>query len=47
MTQYRRDHLPGGTFFFTVALAERSSRLLIEHIERLRDAVRYARARPL
>jgi putative transposase len=36
MTQYRRNYLPGGSFFFTVALAERSSRLLVEHIELLR-----------
>jgi putative transposase len=45
MTQYRRNYLPGGTFFFTVALAERPSRLLVEHIELLRNAVRYTRTR--
>jgi putative transposase len=35
MSRYRRSCLPGGTFFFTVALAERSSSLLVDHIERL------------
>jgi putative transposase len=45
MTQYRRNYLPGGSFFFTVALAERSSRLLVDHIELLRNAVRYTRVR--
>jgi REP element-mobilizing transposase RayT len=25
MTQYRRNFIPGGSFFFTVNLAERSS----------------------
>jgi putative transposase len=34
--QYRRSNLPGGTYFFTVNLAERKRRLLIEQIEILR-----------
>jgi putative transposase len=34
--QYRRSNLPGGTYFFTVNLAERKRRLLIEHVEILR-----------
>lgn len=33
---YRRSQLGGGTYFFTVNLAERSRRLLVEHIETLR-----------
>jgi putative transposase len=37
---YRRSDVAGGTFFFTVNLADRSSRLLITHINRLRDSVR-------
>ena len=37
---YRRSHVAGGTFFFTVNLADRSSRLLTQHIDVLRDSVR-------
>jgi putative transposase len=36
MTRYRRAKIEGGTFFFTVALADRSSDLLVRHIDRLR-----------
>jgi putative transposase len=36
MSRYRRSVAPGGTFFFTVALADRRSRLLVERIDRLR-----------
>jgi putative transposase len=43
MTNYRRNFVPGGTFFFTVNLAERRLRLLTEHIDKLRTAVRVAR----
>jgi len=42
MTNYRRNLVPGGTYFFTVNLADRSSRLLTDHIEPLRSAFRYA-----
>lgn len=39
MTEYRRFHLPGATWFFTVNLAERlGNRLLVEHIDVLRAA---------
>jgi REP-associated tyrosine transposase len=38
MPNYRRVRVPGGTYFFTVAIAERRARLLIEHIDALRDA---------
>jgi putative transposase len=41
--RYRRTDVAGGTFFFTVNLADRSSRLLIDHIDLLRDAVRNVR----
>ncbi len=37
--QYRRAHVPGGTYFFTVNLAERSRTLLVNHIDDLRNAV--------
>jgi len=37
---YRRALIPGGTNFFTVALADRKSPLLIDHADALRDAIR-------
>ncbi len=41
MTQYRRALIPGGTWFFTVNLAERTvSRLLVDQIDALRSAIR-------
>jgi len=45
MTNYRRNFIAGGSFFFTVNLADRHSRLLTDHIEHLREAFRYARGR--
>ena len=36
MSRYRRAHIPGGTFFFTVTLADRSNDTLIRNIGRLR-----------
>jgi putative transposase len=42
MTNYRRAYLEGATWFFTVNLAERRSRLLVDRIDDLRAAVRYA-----
>jgi putative transposase len=38
MSRYRRAHLEGGTYFFTVTLADRSSDLLVRHIDHLRHA---------
>lgn len=38
MSRYRRSLTTGGTFFFTVTLADRGSRLLVDHIDRLRRA---------
>ena len=37
--QYRRARLAGGTYFFTVNLAERNRKLLVEHVEVLREVV--------
>jgi len=37
--RYRRAHSPGGTFFFTVNLADRTSSMLVDRIDALRDAV--------
>jgi len=45
MTDYRRNFVAGGSFFFTVNLAERRLRLLTDHIDLLRVAVRETRAR--
>ena len=36
MSRYRRAKIEGGIFFFTVALADRSSDLLVREIDRLR-----------
>jgi putative transposase len=38
MSRYRRAQIEGGIFFFTVTLADRSSDLLVRHIDRLRNA---------
>ncbi|WP_448678550.1 REP-associated tyrosine transposase [Pseudomonas nicosulfuronedens] len=45
MTSYRRDRTDGATWFFTLALADRRSRLLVENIDLLRDAFRYTQQR--
>jgi putative transposase len=45
MTNYRRNFVPGGTYFFTVNLANRDSGVLTENIALLRTAFRYARLR--
>src|SRR4051812_30763776 len=45
MPQYRRAKISGFTFFFTVVLADRSSALLVEQIDRLRTVYRLARER--
>jgi putative transposase len=45
MTNCRRNFVPAGSYFFTLNLAERNSRLLTDHIEELRAAFRYARDR--
>jgi len=43
--RYRRANVAGGTFFFTLNLADRSSRLLLDHIDLLRDTLRIVRRR--
>ena len=45
MPDYRRNRVPGGTYFFTVNQLDRRRRLLIEHIEVLRSAMRGVRNR--
>ena len=39
MPEYRRHRVPGGTYFFTLALANRRSNLLVREIAALRAAV--------
>ena len=43
MVRYRRNFVPGGTYFFTVTLADRRSRMLVEHVRTLRHAFRISR----
>src|SRR5262244_760943 len=45
MARYRRAKVEGGVFFFTVALADRSSDLLVRHIDRLRGVYTSVRER--
>jgi putative transposase len=41
---YRRVWQPGGTYFFTINLLQRKDNdLLIRHIEKLRDAIRWVK----
>ncbi|MEO5344292.1 MAG: transposase [Gammaproteobacteria bacterium SHHR-1] len=37
--RYRRANVPGGSYFFTVNLAERRLRLLVDHVALLRTSV--------
>src|SRR5262245_17722934 len=43
MVRYRRNFLAGGSFFFTVTLADRASSALVDHISALRAAFRAGR----
>jgi putative transposase len=43
MVRYRRNFVSGGTFFFTVTLADRRSSALVDRIAYLRDAFRLTR----
>jgi putative transposase len=45
MSRYRRPAIEGGIFFFTVVLADRSSELLIKHIECFRQVYRAVHTR--
>jgi putative transposase len=40
MVHYRRNRIPGGTYFFTVTLRDRRSAILIDHIDALRGVLR-------
>jgi len=43
MVGYRRARVPGGTYFFTVTLADRRAETLITHVDALRTAFRLTR----
>ena len=43
MSNYRRNKVLGGTYFFTVNLLERKKSLLVDHIDELRTAIRTTR----
>src|SRR5436309_2416498 len=43
MVRYRRNFIAGGTYFFTVTLADRTSSALLDHVTALRMAFRVAR----
>ncbi len=45
MSRYRRVRIEGGWFFFTLTLADRSTDLLVRHIDRLRTAYAAAQRR--
>lgn len=45
MVHYRRNRLPGGTYFFTVTLRDRGADTLTRHIDTLRTVMRETRAR--
>ena len=40
MVGYRRNRVPGGTYFFTITLKHRNQALLVDHIDCLRDSIR-------
>ena len=41
--QYRRNYVKGGTYFFTVNLLDRNKSLLVEHIDLLRESIRFVK----
>ena len=45
MVNYRRARLPGATYFFTVTLRDRRSRMLTDHVYALREAVKCVKRR--
>lgn len=44
MVKYRRYKMPGGTYFFTVALQNRKATYLTEHIKQLGSAIRHVKS---
>ncbi|MBK8817026.1 MAG: transposase [Methylococcaceae bacterium] len=44
MMRYRRANVPGATYFFTVNLAERKNRLLVNNAELLKEVIRQVKS---
>ncbi|MET3906706.1 putative transposase [Bradyrhizobium sp. S3.3.6] len=44
MVRYRRNFVPGGSYFFTATLDDRRSSVLVDHADKLRTAFRVTRA---
>jgi REP element-mobilizing transposase RayT len=44
MVRYRRNRVDGGTYFFTLALADRRATALVDHVVALRAAFRTTRS---
>lgn len=40
---YRRAYVKGGCYFFTVTLANRKEKLLVQHIDALRASIKYVK----
>ncbi len=45
MVLYRRNRIEGGTYFFTVTLADRRSQVLTDHVHELRHVFRQVRTK--
>src|SRR5882757_8308734 len=45
MSRYRRARVSGGTFFFTVTIADRRDDLLVRHVDHLRSVYRKVQQR--
>lgn len=45
MVSYRRNFVPGGTYFFTLTLRDRSSQLLTKHIDLLRWSIKTTKSK--
>ena len=45
MVGYRRNYIPGGTYFFTAVLQDRTSTYLIDHIDLLRYSIHTIQAK--
>lgn len=44
VSRYIRPRVPGASVFFTVNLADRGARMLVDHVDALREAVRMTKA---
>jgi len=44
MVAYRRNCIPGASYFFTVILRDRTSSLLVDYVDDLREVIRSVKA---